>query len=76
MNLELGRVQTLQPGLYGVLRGSAQFATQPLYLAEQFAALYSAPVSAMVGPTPALAVKMAATKELILRRPAAASSRG
>ena len=37
LNLELGRVQNLQPGLYGVLRGSAQFATQPLYLAEQFA---------------------------------------
>ncbi len=37
LNLELARVQNIQPGLYGVLRGSAQFATQPLYAAEQFA---------------------------------------
>ncbi|MBT9584851.1 ShlB/FhaC/HecB family hemolysin secretion/activation protein [bacterium] len=37
LNLELGRVQNLQPGLYGILRGSAQLATQPLYVAEQFA---------------------------------------
>lgn len=37
LNLELARVQTLDTGLYGVLRGSAQVATQPLYLAEQFA---------------------------------------
>jgi hypothetical protein len=33
-------------------------------------------VSAMVGPTPALRCKKASHQELILRRPAAAISRG
>lgn len=37
LNFELARVQNLQPGLYGVVRCSAQWATQPVYLAEQFA---------------------------------------
>lgn len=37
LNLEVARVQNLDTGLYGVLRGSAQIATQPLYIAEQFA---------------------------------------
>ncbi len=36
----------------------------------------NAPVSAMVGPTPALRCKKASHQELILRRPAAAISRG
>jgi hemolysin activation/secretion protein len=37
LNLEVARVQSLLPGLSGILRGSAQWATQPLYVAEQFA---------------------------------------
>lgn len=37
LNFELARVQNFGPGVYGILRGSTQFATQPLYLAEQFA---------------------------------------
>lgn len=36
-NLDVVRVQNLGTGWYGVLRGSGQWATQPLYLAEQFA---------------------------------------
>ncbi|MFN8609805.1 MAG: ShlB/FhaC/HecB family hemolysin secretion/activation protein [Vulcanimicrobiota bacterium] len=37
LNLELARVQSLAPGFSGILRGSAQWATQSLYVAEQFA---------------------------------------
>lgn len=36
-NFDAVRVQNIHTGLYAVLRGSAQVATQPLYLAEQFA---------------------------------------
>ena len=36
-NFDLGRIQNLTDGLYGVLRGSAQVATAPLYVAEQYA---------------------------------------
>ncbi len=35
-NLDLLRVQNLRPGIYGVLRGSGQFAVNPLYTIEQF----------------------------------------
>jgi len=37
LNFDLARVQNLQPGLYAVLRGSAQLSSQPLYIAEQMA---------------------------------------
>ncbi|MBS2039830.1 ShlB/FhaC/HecB family hemolysin secretion/activation protein [bacterium] len=37
LNVELARVQSLAPGFSGILRGSAQWATQSLYVAEQFA---------------------------------------
>jgi hemolysin activation/secretion protein len=36
-NFDAVRVQNIETGLYAVFRGSAQVATQPLYLAEQFA---------------------------------------
>jgi hemolysin activation/secretion protein len=36
-NFDLGRIQNLTDGLYGVVRGSAQLATAPLYVAEQYA---------------------------------------
>lgn len=36
-NLDLARIQTFDTGLYGLLRASGQWATQPLYVAEQFA---------------------------------------
>ncbi len=36
-NLDAARVHRLDDGLYGVLRGSAQWATTPLFVGEQFA---------------------------------------
>lgn len=36
-NLDAARVHRLSDGLYGVLRGSAQWSTTPLFVAEQFA---------------------------------------
>ncbi len=36
-NVDLARVQNLDTGLYAVLRASGQYATQPLYLGEQYA---------------------------------------
>lgn len=36
-NLDLARIQRIDSGLYAVLRGSGQYATQPLYVAEQYA---------------------------------------
>jgi hemolysin activation/secretion protein len=36
-NLDAARIHRLSDGLYGVLRGSAQYATTPLFVAEQFA---------------------------------------
>lgn len=36
-NFDLARIQRLDEGLYGVLRGSAQVATTPLYIGEQYA---------------------------------------
>lgn len=36
-NFDLARIQRLDEGLYLVLRGSAQYATMPLYVGEQFA---------------------------------------
>lgn len=36
-NFDLARIQRLDEGLYGVLRGSAQYATSPLYVGEQYA---------------------------------------
>lgn len=37
LNLDIAHVHNLDTGLYGVLRGTAQWATQPLYVAEQYA---------------------------------------
>jgi hemolysin activation/secretion protein len=37
LNLDVARIQTLDTGLYGMLRASGQLATQPLYVAEQYA---------------------------------------
>lgn len=36
-NLDAARIQRLDHNLYAVLRGSAQYATTPLYIGEQFA---------------------------------------
>ena len=36
-NLDLARIQNLDSGLYGLVRFSGQYATQPLYVAEQYA---------------------------------------
>jgi len=36
-NLDAARIQRLDHGLYAVLRGSAQYATTPLYVGEQYA---------------------------------------
>lgn len=36
-NLDIARIQRLDEGLYGVLRGSTQFATRPLFVGEQYA---------------------------------------
>ena len=36
-NVDLARVQNLGPGFYGILRGTAQFAWQPLFTGEEFA---------------------------------------
>ena len=36
-NLDLARIQNLDTGLYALFRASGQYATQPLYVAEQFA---------------------------------------
>jgi len=36
-NLDVARIQNLDTGLYGLFRASGQYATQPLYVAEQFA---------------------------------------
>lgn len=36
-NLDLARIQNIDTGLYGLLRASGQYATQPLYVAEQYA---------------------------------------
>lgn len=36
-NVDIARIQRIQEGLYGVLRGSVQYATTPLYVGEQFA---------------------------------------
>lgn len=36
-NVDLARIHRLDDGLYGVLRGSVQYATAPLFVGEQFA---------------------------------------
>jgi len=36
-NLDVARIQTLGEGVFGILRGSGQVASQPLYVAEQYA---------------------------------------
>ncbi|MBN9417185.1 MAG: ShlB/FhaC/HecB family hemolysin secretion/activation protein [Candidatus Eremiobacteraeota bacterium] len=36
-NVDLARIQNLDTGLYALFRASGQYATQPLYVAEQFA---------------------------------------
>ncbi|MFN8611521.1 MAG: ShlB/FhaC/HecB family hemolysin secretion/activation protein [Vulcanimicrobiota bacterium] len=36
-NADVARVQNLAPGFYGIVRGTGQFAWQPLYTGEEFA---------------------------------------